>query len=90
MFITTAKMLQVRTLDEDTIHNEPTRTHLVVELYECSHAIMGLTNDRDNILWYAKTDEYSPEEGSTNGLVRLGKFDEEYVQRNSFLSRRIL
>ena len=30
---------------------------------------MELTNDRDHILWHAKTDEYCPEEGSVNGVV---------------------
>ena len=30
-------------------------------------------NDRDHILWHAKTGEYCPEEGSINGVVRFVK-----------------
>ena len=51
---------------------------------------MELTNDRDHILWHAKTGEYCPEEGSINGVVRFGKFDKAYIERNSFLPRQLL
>ena len=49
-----------------------------------------MTNDRDHILWHAKTGEYRPEEGSINGVVRFGKADIAYIQRNSFLPRQFL
>ena len=41
-------------------------------------------------MWYAKTGEYCPEEGSINGVVRFGKVDRTYVERNSFLLRQLL
>ena len=31
-------------------HSEPSRAHPVVEPHACSHTIVELTNDRDNIL----------------------------------------
>ena len=71
-------------------HSEPTRAHPIVEPYACSHVIVELRNDRDNILWHAKTGECCPEEGSINGVVRLGKVDEAYIQRSSFLPRQLL
>ena len=51
---------------------------------------MELTNDQDHILWHAKTGEYCPKEGSINGVVRFGKVDKVYIQRNSFLPRKLL
>ena len=50
----------------------------------------GMTNDRDNILWHAKTGENCPEGGSINGVVRFGKVDKAYMERNSFLPRQLL
>ena len=60
--------------------SEPPQTHSVVEPHACSHAIVELTNDRDHILWHAKTGEYCPEEGSINGVVRFGKVDKTYIE----------
>ena len=60
--------------------SEPPRAHPVVEPHACSHAIVGLTNDRDPILWHAKTGEYCLEEGSINGVVRFGKVDKAYIR----------
>ena len=57
--------------------SEPPRAHSVVEPYVCSHAIVELTNDRDNILWLDKTGEYYREEGSVNGVLRFGKVDKD-------------
>ena len=71
-------------------HSEPPRAHLVVEPHACSHAIVELTNDRDRILWHAKTVEYCPEEGSINAVVRFGKADKAHGERNSFLPRQLL
>ena len=34
--------------------------------------------------------EYCPEEGSINGVVRFGKADKAYIERNSFLPRQLL
>ena len=51
---------------------------------------MELTNDRDHILWHAKTGEYCPKKGSINGVVRFGKVDKACVERNSFLPRQLL
>ena len=51
---------------------------------------MELTNDRDHILWHAKSGEYCPEEGSINEVVRFGKFDKAYIERNPFLPRQLL
>ena len=55
---------------------------------------MELTNDRDHILWHAKTGEYCPEEGSINGVVRFGRVDgrvdKAYIERISFLPRQLL
>ena len=63
-------------LTKDVFHREPLRAHLVVEPHACSHTIVEWTNDRDNILWHAKTGEYCPEEGWANGVVRFaGKVD---------------
>ena len=56
-------------LTKDMFHSEPPRAHPVVEPHACSHAIVELTNDRENILWHAKTGEDYPEEGSVNGVV---------------------
>ena len=71
-------------------HSKPPRAHPVVEPHACSHAIVELTNDRDHILWRAKTGEYCLEEGSINGVVRVGKVDKAYIERNSFLLRQLL
>ena len=71
-------------------HSEPPRAHPVVEPHACLHAIVELTNDRDHILWHAKTGEYCPEEGSINGAVRFGKVDKAGTQRNMFLPRQLL
>ena len=74
-------------LTKALFHSEPPRSHSVVEPYACLHAIVELTNGRDHILWYAKTGEYCPEEGSINGVIRFGKVDNTYIERNSFLPR---
>ena len=65
-------------------------SHPVVESHACSHAIVESTNDRDHILWHAKTGAHCTEEGSINGVVRFGKVDKAYIQRNSFLPRQLL
>ena len=62
-------------LTKAMFHSEPPRAHPVVEPHTCSHAVVELTNDRDYIMWLAKTGEYCPEEGSINGVVRFGKVD---------------
>ena len=72
-------------LTKTLFHSKPPRAHPVVEPHACSHATVELTDDRDNILWHAKTGEYCPEEGSINGVVRFGKIDKAYIQWNSFL-----
>ena len=77
-------------LTKALVHNESPRTHPVVEPHACSHAIMELMNDRDNILWHAKTGECCPEADSVNGIVRFGKVDKAYIRRNSSLSRQLL
>ena len=41
-------------------------------------------------MWHAKTGEYSPEEGSINGVVRFGKVNKAYMERNSFVPRQRL
>ena len=41
-------------------------------------------------MWYAKTGEYCPEEGSIGRVVRFGKVDKAYIQRNSFFLRQLL
>ena len=41
-------------------------------------------------MWHAKTGEYCLEEGSINGVVRFGKVDKAYIERNSFLPRQLL
>ena len=41
-------------------------------------------------MWHAKTGEYSPEEGSINGVVRFSKVDEAYIQRNRLLPHQLL
>ena len=51
---------------------------------------MELTNDRDQILWHARTGEYCPEECSIDGVVSFGKIDKAYIERNSFLPRQLL
>ena len=61
-------------------HKKPPRAYPVVELHACSHTIVELTNDRDHILWYAKTGECCPEEGLVNGVVRFGKVDQACIQ----------
>ena len=71
-------------------HSEPPRAHPVVKPHTCSFATMELTNDRDNYFWHAKMGYYCPEEDSVNGVVRLGRVDEAYIQRNSFLPRQLL
>ena len=72
-------------LTKALFHSEPPRAHRVVEPHACSHAIVELTNDRDHNLRHAKTGEYCPEEGSINIVVRFGKVDKAYIERNSFL-----
>ena len=76
-------------LTKALFHSEPPRAHPVVESLACSHATVELTNDRDHILWQAKTVEYCPEEGSINRVVRFGKVDKAYIQRNSLLPRQL-
>ena len=56
-------------------HSKLRQAHPVVEPHACSHAIVKLTNDQDNVFGYAKTGEYSLEEASINGIVRFGKVD---------------
>ena len=51
---------------------------------------MELANDRDHILWHAKTGEYCSEEGSINVVVRCGKVDKAYIEWNSFLPHQLL
>ena len=41
-------------------------------------------------MWNANTGEYRAEDGSINGVLRLGKVDRAYIQRTSFLLRKIL
>ena len=41
-------------------------------------------------MWHTKTGEYCPEEGSINGVVRFGKVDKAYIERDSFLPRELL
>ena len=60
-------------LTKALFHNEQLRVHPVIEPHACSNAIVELTNDRDHIMWHAKTGECCPEEGSVNGVVRFGK-----------------
>ena len=76
-------------LTKALFHSEPLRAHPVVEPHACSHAIVELTNDRDHILWHAETGEYCPEEGSVNGVVRFGKVDKAYIQRDAFVPRQL-
>ena len=77
-------------LTKALFYREPPRAHPVVESHACSHAIVELTDDRDNVLSHAKTGEYSPEECSINGVVRFGKIDKACVQRNPFCPRQLL
>ena len=77
-------------LTKALFHSKLPRAHPVVEPHAYSHAIVELTNDRDHILWHAKTAEYCPEEGSINGVVRFGKVDKAYTEWNSFLPRQLL
>ena len=70
------------TLKKALFHSEQPRAHPVAEPHACSHAIVELTNDQDQIMWYAKTGEYCPEEGSVNGVIRFGKIDEAYRTYN--------
>ena len=77
-------------LTKALFRSKPPRAHPVVEPLACSHAIVELTNDRDHILWHAKTGEYCPEEGLINRVVRFGKVDKAYIQRSSFLPRQLL
>ena len=65
-------------LAKASFHSELPRAHPIVEPHVCSHAIVELTYDRDNILCHAETGEYRPEEGSVNGVVRFGKVDVAY------------
>ena len=44
-------------LTKALFHSEPPRVHPVVEPHACSHAIVETTNDRDLIMWHAKTGE---------------------------------
>ena len=62
-------------LTKDLFHSQLLRAHPVIEPRARSHAIVELTNDRDQILWHAKMGEYRPEAGSINGFVRFGKVD---------------
>ena len=41
-------------------------------------------------MWDAKTGDYCPDEGSINGVVRFGKADKAYIERNSILPRHLL
>ena len=59
-------------------HSEPPGAQPVIEPHACSHAIVELTNDRDNILWHAITGEYCPEESWVNGAVRFGKANKTF------------
>ena len=77
-------------LTKALFHSEPPRAHPVVEPHACSRAIVELTNGRDRIMWHAKAGEYCLEEGSINRVVRFGKVDKAYIQRNSFLPRQLL
>ena len=69
-------------LTKAVFHSESPRAHPVAEPHACSHAIVELTNGQDQIMWYAKTGEYCPEEGSVNGVVRFGKIDKAYRTYN--------
>ena len=94
-FITAAKNIEQEgcehaPLTKALFHSEPPRAHPVVEPHAYLHANVELTNDRDHNLWYAKTDEYCPREGSINGVVRFGKVDKAYIHRDSFLPRQLL
>ena len=75
-------------LTKTLFHSEPPQTHPVVEPHARSHAIVELTNDRNHIMWHAKTNEYCPEECSINEDVPFGKVDKAYIQRNSFFRAR--
>ena len=77
-------------LRKASFHSKPPRVYPFVEPHACSHAIVDLTNDRDHILWHAKTGEYCPKEGSINGVVRFGKVDKTYIEWSSFLPRQLL
>ena len=77
-------------LTKALFHSEPPRAHLVVEPHTCSHVIAESTNDRNHILWHVKTVENCLEEGSINEVVRFGKVDKAYIERNSFLPRQLL
>ena len=94
-FITAAKYVEQERrehapLTKALFHSKPPQAHPVVEPHEYSHAIVELTNNRDNILWHAKIGEYCPEEGSINGVVRFGRVDKAYIEWNSFLPRQLL
>ena len=69
-------------LTKAVFYTEPPRAHPVVKPYACSHAIVELTNGRDNVLWHAKTGEYCPEESLINGVVHFGKVDKAYIEQN--------
>ena len=77
-------------LTKTLFNSKPLQAHPVVEPHACSHAILELTDDRDNILRQAKTGEYCPEEGSVNGVVRCGEVDKAYIEVKSFLPRQLL
>ena len=83
-------------LTKALFHSKPPGVYPVVEPHVSLHAIVDLTNDRDHILWHAKTGEYCPEEGSVNGVVHfgkvdaLGKVDKTCIRWNSFLPRQLL
>ena len=71
-------------LTKALFYNELHQSHPVIESHACSHAIVGLTNDRDHLLWHATKGERSSEEGSINGVVRFGKVDKAYIKRARF------
>ena len=77
-------------LTKALFHSKPPRAQPVVEPHACSHAIVEQMNDRDYILWHAKTGEYCPGEGSINGVVRFGKIDKSYIEWNLFLPYQLL
>ena len=70
--------------------SEPPRAHPIVKPNACSYASMEFTNDRDDILWHAKTGGYCPEGGSVNRTVRSWKAEKAYIQRSLFLPRKLL
>ena len=65
------------------------RAHPVVELHACLYAIMESRNDRNIILWHAKTGECCLEEDSVYEVVRFGKVDRAYTSLYSFLPSQL-